>query len=78
MMDVCESRLKSFAVQDKSENLYKLKKLIKSEILYVLKNYFDVTADGVDVELSVDVNNQYNISVMAKANVIKIVRLFSD
>ena len=78
MKEFCESRLKNFAIQDKTENLYKLKKLIKSEILYVLKNYFDVSADTIDVELSVNGDNQYDISVLAKANVIKIVRLFAD
>ena len=78
MRDVCVSRLQNMARQDKSELSSKINKLIKSEVLYLLRNYFDVSGDGVDVDIVVDEYGKYNININAKANTFKVVRLFAD
>lgn len=78
MRDVCVSRLQNIARQDKSELSSKINKLIKSEVLYLLRNYFDVSGDGIDVDIVVDEYGKYNININAKANTFKVVRLFAD
>ena len=78
MRDICVSRLQNMIKQDKSELSSKMNKLIKSEVLYLLRNYFDVSGDGVDVDIVVDGCGKYNININAKANTFKVVRLFAD
>ncbi len=71
-----QDRLKNMIVIDKKENPQRIERLIKSELLYVLKNYFDVTYENLDVDIFVDNNGTYNLSLNLKSNTIKIARCF--
>lgn len=78
MKEVCENRLKNIAVHDRLESSLKIKKLLKSEMVYILKNYFDVTGESVDVDISVNEYGKYNITMTASANILRMVRVFAD
>lgn len=69
-------RLKEMIIIDKKESPQRIERLIKSELLYVLKNYFDVTYEGLDVDLFVDESGLYNLSVELKSRTIKVAKCF--
>ena len=72
----CEDRLKNMMIIDKKENPARIERVLKSEILNVLKNYFEITGEDVDVVLSVGENGRYVFSVTGESRSIKIARLF--
>lgn len=78
MRELCEERLKNLAINDRAESSHRIKKLLKSEIIYVLKNYFNVTGESVDIDISIDGSGKYNITISASASVLRLVRLFAD
>lgn len=71
-----QDRLKSMIIIDKKENPQRIERLIKSELLYVLKNYFDVTYENLEVDIFVDKDGAYNLNLNLKSNTIKIARCF--
>lgn len=73
----CEERLKSMIVTNKQECPKNITKLLKSEIIFVLKNYFDVTADDVVMNISVNEFARFNIYIEAEARNIKIAHIFN-
>lgn len=74
----CEDRLKSMIVVDKQETPQKINRLLKSEILYLLKNYFDVSAEDVSLEICVGEDGKYIISFKAESRIIKIAHVFGN
>ena len=42
MQSYCENRLKNMLIKDKQDNPQKVTGVLKSEILYVLKNYMEI------------------------------------
>lgn len=72
----CEERLKDMIVIDKQNIPQKINKLLKSEILYLFRNYFDVTAEDIDVNIDIDEYGKYHIDIRALARNIKSVHLF--
>lgn len=72
----CEERLKDMIVIDKQNIPQKINKLLKSEILYLFRNYFDVTAEDIDVNIDIDEYGKYHIDISALARNIKSVHLF--
>lgn len=67
---VCESRLKSVLIKDKGEQL-KLIGILKSEIINVLKNYLDISADSLDLNFALDETGSYNLEILAKVDRLK-------
>ncbi len=68
----CEDRLKSMFLIDKAETPQKINKVIKAEIIYLLKNYFDITAEDVEVELGVAQTGEYILNITAKSRFLKV------
>ena len=60
---VCENRLKNIIVADKQENPIKIKKVVRAEILQVVRNYFEVCMDDVDFDIVITDDGFYNISI---------------
>ena len=60
---MCENRLKNIIVADKQENPIKIKKVVRAEILQVVRNYFDVSMDDVDFDIVITDDGFYNISI---------------
>lgn len=76
MKNLCQERLKNMIVIDKKENPQRLERLIKAEIYYVLKNYFDIRHDDLDVNLEVNADGQYVCNISCMSNTIKIAKCF--
>ncbi len=68
---MCESRLKNVLVKNKEDNPLKIKNVLKSEILHILKNYMEVSAENLDLDIFVDNSGYYQLQVVAKARRIK-------
>ena len=70
-------RLKNMMIIDRQESSSKINRLLKAEILYVLKNYFDIVAEEFEVSINVDQTGRYDIFVSGKCDNIKIAHLFN-
>ena len=64
-------RLKKVLISDKHFNPERIKEVIKSDILYILKNYTDVEADDLNFEINVENNGGYKISIDANCTRLK-------
>lgn len=67
------SRLKGMLTNDKKENPIKLENVIKSEILYVLKNYMEIKCDDTEFNINVDNDGKYEISLYLKVDRLKLI-----
>jgi len=74
----CEDRLRSMIVLDKQETPQKINRLLKSEILFLLKNYFDICAEDVLLDVSVDDRGKYIINFQAESRTIKVAHVFNN
>ena len=72
----CEDRLKAMIISDKQGTPQKINKLLKAEILFVLKNYFDITSEDLAFDIIVDSFGKYEINVVGKARGIKVDKVF--
>lgn len=70
-LTVCNERLKSVLINDKKDNPNKILNVLKSDILYVLKNYMEITSDNLDVNISIDGLGVYNITILANVRRLK-------
>ncbi len=66
------NRLKKVLISDKHFNPERIKEVIKSDILYILKNYTDVEADNLKFEINVAPDGGYEILVNASCKRLKI------
>lgn len=55
-------RIDNLIKVDKKENPEKIIKLLKSEIVYVFKNYMDINMDDVRLDMGIDNNGKYLIN----------------
>ncbi len=62
---VCENRLKQVLVMDKQIN-NSLLSVIKSDVLFVLKNYMEISAEELEINLSLDEFGFYQLNMEAK------------
>lgn len=74
---LCENRLKQVLFNDKKENPQKVLNIIKSEILYVLKNYMEIKAEDMDININLDEFGTYSLEISAKINRLKMVSSIS-
>ena len=74
----CEERLKSMMVMDRSENPQKINKVLKAEILYLLNNYFDINSENLELDLGLDNNGEYILSITAKSRFLKIAHVIGS
>ena len=74
----CEDRLKSMIVLDKQETPQKINKVIKAEILYILRNYFDICAEDLSLEISVNEYGKYNLNIQGECRNMRIAHVFCN
>ena len=72
----CEDRLKNIVTIDKQESSQKISRLIKSELFYLLKNYFDICAEDFTLNISVNEKGEFDININALAKTMKIAHIF--
>ena len=66
------NRLRGMLTNDKKENPVKMESIIKSEILYVLKNYMDIKSDNSEFSILVNNDGEYEITFYTKVNRLKV------
>lgn len=74
----CEDRLKKMLISDKSENPARIERVIKSELLYLLKNYFEISSEDFRVDIRVRDDGRYELNINGVSRTIKIAHLFSE
>ncbi len=72
------SRLDNVIKKDKKINPQYMKDVIKSDLYYLLNNYFDVNFDGIDLNISVGENNMYTIDVSAVGDRLKSLQILPN
>ena len=73
---VCENRLKNIIISDKRENPVKIERVLKSELLNVLKNYFELTSEDIDLSIMIRDDGKYGILLNAISRHIRIANSF--
>ena len=68
---VCNERLRNVLKSDKQDNPHKIINVLKSDILYILKNYMEITSDNLEVNISVTSTGVYNVTVLANVSRLK-------
>lgn len=71
-----ENRLKNIIVADKKENPEKIERLLKSEIMNVLKNYFDITSEDMSLSILINDDGKYDLQINAISSFLKIAHTF--
>ena len=69
------SRLDNVIKKDKQINPQYMKEVIKSDIFYVLNNYFDVQLGDIDISIDLTDNNMYALKINAIGDRMKIVNI---
>lgn len=64
-------RLNEVIKKDKQINPQYIKDVIKSDIFYLLNNYFEVEYDDINISINVDESNRYTITVEALGDRLK-------
>ena len=70
-LTVCNERLRSVLINDKKDNPSKIINVLKSDILFVLKNYMDISSDNLEVGINMDSLGKYNITILATVQRLK-------
>lgn len=76
MSNNCVERLKNIIVADKSENPQKVERVIKSELLHTLNNYFDLAYDDLQVDICVNEKGNYILSLVCESKNLKTFKSF--
>lgn len=72
MNELSVDRLKNVIIADKKDNPKKIEKVLKAELLNVIKNYFDVSYDDMDLSILINKDGMYDIQINAVSKTIKI------
>ena len=59
------NRLDNVIKKDKQLNPQYMKDVIKSDIFYLLNNYFEVEYDDINISIDLTDNNMYSINIKA-------------
>jgi len=57
------SRLDNVIKKDKQVNPQYIKDVVKSDIYYLLNNYFEVHYEDIDISIDLTDNNMYSINI---------------
>ena len=76
-LTLLENRLKNIIISDKKENPSKIEKVLKSEIINVLKNYFEITSEDVNLNILINKDGLYDIQINFISRAMKIVNVFA-
>ena len=65
---VLDRRVRQLLINDKKDNPNKIINLIKSEMFYILKNYMEINIDDIDLDIGIDNDGKYLISMSCEAS----------
>lgn len=79
MMDLVNdnSRLKSLIASDRKENPVKIEKLLKSELVNVMRNYFEISMDDVNLSILINKDGWYDIQLNVLSQTLCIANTFA-
>ena len=69
-----KKRLDSVISRDKEINPKYLKQVIKSDFFYLISNYFEVEFEDINVDISVDEHNKYEIVLECRGERVKLMK----
>ena len=69
------NRLDDVIKKDKQINPQYMKEVIKSDIFYLLNNYFEVQFDDIDISIDLTDNNMYALKVNAIGDRMKLMNI---
>ena len=72
----CENRLKNMLIADKKENPAKIERLLKSELFYLLRNFFEINSEDLSVDIAVNSIGRFEFVITGMASGIKMVHTF--
>ena len=72
----CEKRLKNIMITDKKDNPVRIERVLKAELINVVRNYFEVNNDDIELSILINGNGLYDIQVNILSRAIKFVRTF--
>ena len=65
------TRLNNVIKKDKQINPQYMKDVIKSDVFYLLNNYFEAEFDDISISIDVTENNMYSININAVGDRLK-------
>lgn len=68
---LCNQRLKTVLINDKKDNPNKILNVLKSDLLYVLKNYMEINSECLDLDITITSSGTYNITMIANVRRLK-------
>lgn len=71
------SRLKNLIASDRKENPVKIEKLLKSELVNVMRNYFEISMDDVDLSILINKDGWYDIQLNVLSQTLSIANTFA-
>lgn len=72
-----KKRLGSIIQKDKKTNPQYLIDVIKSDLYYMLNNYFEIDFDNISVQINHE-NEKYNITILAFGERLKIMKVIPE
>ena len=75
-LKVCEDRLRNVVVLDRRENPIRIERVLKSELVGVVKNYFEIDSDDVDLSIMIRSDGRYDLQLNVLSKSIKFVNTF--
>ena len=73
-----ENRLKNMIALEKKYEPQKIIKILKAEVVKLLKNYFEITSEDVETSILINSDGKYDLQINAISNRIKITNTFTD
>ena len=74
----CENRLKNMLVSDKRENPIRIERVLKSELINVMRNYFEIRNDDVDLGIMIGEDGRYDIQLNVVSRAIRFANTFDN
>lgn len=74
----CVTRLKNVIVSDKKENPMRIERVLKAELAHVIKNYFDVSNDDIDLSILIREDGRYDLQLNVISRAIRIANSFDN
>ena len=72
----CENRLREMLIADKRENPSKIERLLKSELYYLLRNYFEFNSEDFTIEIAVNEFGKFEFNISGVAASLKKIHTF--
>jgi len=77
-LNICENRLKNIVVSDKRENPIRIERVLRAELMNVIRNYFEVSSDDLDLSILIREDGRYDLQLNVISRTIKFANSFDN